>query len=223
MKPASVAPSWRATGRPWRSTGRSAAPPASAWAPMSPPGAPAMFAPVMRVVRPGGDRRQRRGGVRARDLGHRLGGEAAGERAAQHRIVGVEVGEDRGQARVAAGARPRRPGGRLDRPAQDQGRGGADRDRLHLARPHGLQRAVQPAASRSRRAWSGRSPARPAPRSGCARGPAWRPPARCAPRPSAPAGVSATSDGCRPKVSSSFSAPPGASKPGMAIGPRRAA
>ena len=32
------------------------------------------------VVGPGGDRRQRRGGVGARDLGHRLGGEAAGQR-----------------------------------------------------------------------------------------------------------------------------------------------
>ncbi len=50
--------------------------------------------------------------------------------------------------------------------AQDQRRGGADRDRLHLAGAHRLQRAVQPAAIGGVGGGLRRSRARPAPRSG---------------------------------------------------------
>ena len=79
-------------------------------------------------------------------LGHGFGGQAAGQRGAQQRVVAVEVLQQHRQARLGVNAATRRPGGGLDLTAQQQGRRRANGDRVYLAlRRQGLDGAVQPA------------------------------------------------------------------------------
>ena len=77
-------------------------------------------------------------------LGHGLGLKSAGQGGPQKGIVGIKVGQDHGQTRIATSQSAGRPGRSMHRSTQDQRRFHAHRQGLQFARRRqGLQRAIQ--------------------------------------------------------------------------------